>query len=224
MSSGNSYQAQIHGLMGATGCGKSTEFKKRLAEKPRPRTLIWSPKEKHDNYAAYFKGSVVVRRPVEVGRILLNAGARDFHIVFKPTDDMDEAQDKRDFCKVCKMILAAGNCTMAVDELHTVTSPSRAETGWKLLNSMGRASMIDVFGMSTRPAQVDKQFLGNLSSLYVGRLSYYEDQQAMARSLNVPVDQVAQLYNYDHLKRDFITGKLDIYKTGEEKPTPKPKK
>jgi ABC-type nitrate/sulfonate/bicarbonate transport system ATPase subunit len=41
---GNNQEAEFVGILGATGCGKTTELKKRLAEKSRPRTLITTPR------------------------------------------------------------------------------------------------------------------------------------------------------------------------------------
>lgn len=219
----NGHNPEFHAFMGSTGSGKSTRLKKQLSEKPRPRTLIWSPKEAEDCYISFYPRSKIARSPSEVAEILQDSGQGGFHVVYVPSDDMNEAKDKKAFDLVCKMALAVGDCTVIVDELHTVTTATHAVAGWKLLNNMGRAKRIDVLGLSPRPADIDKAFMGNLSSLSVARLSHYADQVAMARALRVPVDLVASLYNFDFVRRDMITGALFEYRTGDErKPAKKP--
>jgi hypothetical protein len=204
---GSSNEALFVGILGATGCGKTTELKKRLAAKKRSRTLVWSPKESIDNYAALYAGSVVVRTASEVLQIVKKAGARGgFHIVFVPT--LDQKRDMALFDVVCKILLAAGNLTLVVDELHSVTQASNAPHGWRKLNFMGRGFGVEVFGLSQRPASVDKAFMGSLSSVHVGRLPHPPDQRAMADVLGVKVQEIAMLTGYQAIQKDMLYGKL----------------
>lgn len=204
--SGNQNEAQFVGIIGATGCGKTTELKKRLAKKRRSRTMIWSPKEPIDNYAALYPGSVVVRSVSEALNIIKAAKAGKFHIVFQPT--LDQKRDATLFDVWCKIALAAGNLTMVVDELHSVTQASNAPHGWRKINFMGRGYGVEVFGLSQRPASVDKAFMGSLSFVHVGRLPHPPDQKAMAEVLGVDRADIAALTGYAAIQKDMLTGKI----------------
>lgn len=203
----NDNEAQFVAILGATGCGKTTELKKRLAKKQRPRTFVWSPKEALDNYASLYAGSVVVRSASDVLAVLQKAGKRGkFHLVFQPT--LDQKRDTALFDVVCKMLLAAGNLTLVVDELHSVTQPSNAPHGWRKLNFMGRGYGVHVFGLSQRPASVDKAFMGSLSNIHVGRLPHPPDQRAVAEIIGVKPAEIAALTGYQAMQKDMLTGKV----------------
>lgn len=206
---GNNQDAHFVGILGATGCGKTTELKKQIARLPakaKRRTLVWSPKEAKDNYAGLFTGSQVVRTTSDVLRIIRQAKGGEFHVVFVPT--LDQKRDMALFDVVCKIALAAENLTLIVEELHTATLASNAVHGWRKINFMGRAYGVFVFGLSQRPASVDKAFLGSLSFLHVGRLPYPEDQKAAAAALGVAVPEVAGLTGYQAIQRNMLTGEV----------------
>lgn len=220
----NSLEASFVGLIGATGTGKSTKLKKRLAKIPKAkqkRTFVWSPKEDEDNYAALYPNSIICTTAAQVKAVLEKAGRKgSFHIVYKPT--LNRKKDEAAFHVVCLMLLAVGMCILIVDELHTVTTPTRAPDGWTKLCFMGRAKGLEVFGMSTRPASVDKGFMSSLSELSVARMSYPEDQKNMAQALGLNHLEVSQLFGYQSIERNFKTGevkrigyKLALGKDGE---------
>ncbi len=203
---GNSNAAQFSAIMGVTGCGKTHELKKRLASKKRARTLIWSPKEAIDNYQALFAGSVLTRSVSEVLQIVKKAGRGGFHVVYVPT--LNQRKDMAAFDVFCKVAMASGNLTLVVEELHSVTQPSNAPDGWRKVNFMGRAYGLDVFGLSQRPASVDKAFMGALSFCHVGRLPHPPDQKAMAEVLGIAQAEIAALTGYSAIQKDFATGKV----------------
>lgn len=206
MTKGNTNAAKVTAIMGATGCGKTTTLLSMLAKPRRKRTIVWSPKEPIDNYAALYAGSVVVNSASEVLRLVKAAGKGEFHIVFRPrlSREIDQAQ----FGAVCKIAMAARNVTMVVDELHTVTRPSWAPDGWSELIMMGRAYGCEVFGLSQRPASIDKDFLSNASMVQTGRLAYADDAKAVAKSLTVPWNDVMNLSGYQWIRRDILAGKV----------------
>lgn len=202
--SGNQNAAKVMAIMGATGCGKTTQLKRRLDKPRRKRTIIWSPKEPIDNYAALYPGTVVCRSAAEVLATAKAAGKGEFHVVFWPrlNRDIDQAQ----FGAVCKIAMAARNVTMIVDELHTVTKPSWAPDGWSELVMMGRGYGCEVFGLSQRPASMDKDFLGNCSEVWTGRLAYADDAKAVAKTLGVPWQDVMGLSGFQWISRNNLTG------------------
>ncbi|MGZ5817892.1 MAG: hypothetical protein ACXWJD_04010 [Burkholderiaceae bacterium] len=204
---GNNQIAEVEFITGSTGCGKTTHLRKRLNKQKRKRTIIWSPKEAIDNYAAFYAGSVLVRTATEVLNICKAAGAKgEFHIVFVPR--LERKTDQAQFDAVCKIAKLARNLTFVVDELHTVTLPSWSPAGWSQLTMMGRGYGIKIFGLSQRPASVDKNFYGNLSTLHTGRLSYDDDCKCIAKTLAVPVTEVQALTGYKWIERNIHTGQV----------------
>jgi len=204
---GNAQEAQFIAIMGATGCGKTTELKKRLAQKKRTRTLIWSPKEAIDNYAALYQGSAVVRSVSEVLQIVKAAGKRGpFHVVFIPT--LNKKKDTALFDVFCKIAMAASNLTLIAEELHSVTTPMLAPDGWVKINFMGRSYGVHVFGLSQRPASVDKSFMGSLSYIHVGRLPHPPDQKAIAEVMGIDKAEIASLTGYQAIQKDLHSGKI----------------
>lgn len=204
---GNDQEARFEAILGVTGSGKSTELKRRLKLRKRGRILCWSPKERIDNYAGFFKGSRVVRTIAEVLKIVQAAGpSGKFCIVFVPT--LSRKSDEIAFDVFCKIALAAGNLTLLVEELHSVTTASHAVDGWAKLNFMGRGFGVEVIGLSQRPASVDKAFMGSLSFCHCARLPFPDDQKTMAKTLGVPVAAIAALTGYQAIQKNMITGEL----------------
>jgi len=204
---GNNQVARVEAFMGSTGSGKTTRMVARLRKKKRNRTIIWSPKEAIDNYAALYPGSVVLNTASAVLDVLRAAGAKgSFHIVYVPR--LNRKIDQEQFNAVCKMAKAARNLTFIVDELHTVTLPSWSPDGWSELTMMGRGYGIEIFGLSQRPASVDKDFFGNLSSLNTGRLAFPDDCKVIAKALNLPLLEVQGLTGYKWIERNIHTGQM----------------
>jgi hypothetical protein len=203
---GNANAAKVNVILGSTGCGKTTELRRLLAKPRRRRTIIWSPKEPIDNYAALYPGSVVVRTAREVLEIAKRAGrSGEFHIVFVPS--LNRKADEAQFGAVCKVAMAARDVTFIIDEAHTVTQPSWAPDGWSQLVMMGRGYGSEIFCLSQRPASMDKDVFGNASKVRTGRLTYTEDAKTVARALNVPWGDVMSLNGFQFIERDMLTGK-----------------
>lgn len=203
---GNQNEAKIYAFIGSAGSGKTTRAKKLLTKKKQKRTMFWSPKEAIDNYAGYYPGSVICTTAKEVLDIVKKAGKGEFHIVVKPR--LNRSLDEKLFHVFCKIALAAGNVAVLVDELHTVTKPSWAPDGWSELVMMGRGYGVEIYGMSQRPASMDKDFLGNASLINCGRLAYPDDAKAVARSLGVKNEEVQGLSGYMWIERNNLTGKI----------------
>lgn len=207
MPKGNEQGAQFVAILGVTGCGKTHELKRRLKQKKRNRTFIWSPKESIDHYAELYAGSVNVRTSLDVLAQLRTAGKRGaFHLVFIPT--LNRQKDTALFDVVCKMLMALGNLTLIVDELHSVTTATTAPDGWVKINFMGRGFGVHVFGLSQRPASCDKAFMGSLSAIHVGRLPHPPDQKTAAEILGIKPVEIAALSGYQAIQKDMHTGAI----------------
>jgi hypothetical protein len=124
--------------------------------------------------------------------------------VFVPSPD--PATAVKQFDTICRIAFHWERCTFIVDELKSVTSPSRSPVGWGMLTGRGRKRGIVIYGLSQRPASIDKDFLGNCNYVRSGRLTYSEDQRAVARVLGVPESEIGALPDLGWIRRDMATG------------------
>lgn len=185
-------------VLGASGSGKST-FVKREISRGHPRLLIWDP-------LAEYTGDVV-----ESAAALLDAlKGKRFRLVFRTSPD--PAQRTRQFDLVCRAALAAGNLTLVVEELRFVTTPSRAPMGWAQVCLTGRHKGLTVYGLSQRPASIDKDFLGNCTRIRTGRLAYPEDVKAVAKVGAVNPAQISALKPLEWIEKDMTSGKISTGK------------
>lgn len=179
MSAGTSNNAQIIAVIGASGNGKGLYVKERL-RKWRGAILVWSPLEKTDGYAGVIGGEAVT----SIAELVKAIKAGKKRLVMVPLDrkkkDLDETFDR--FCRVAWEL--QGWC-IVVEELSRVTSPSWAPPAWKDLSTAGRHQGLEVIGTSQRPAQVDKDFLGNCSEIRCYGLIYPNDAEAMAGAMRI---------------------------------------
>ncbi|MFL6675877.1 MAG: hypothetical protein ACJ8LG_21620 [Massilia sp.] len=202
---GNHLEAEIHAVTGSSGGGKTTRVRTLVMKKKRTRTIIWSPKEPIDNYASWYPGSVKCTTAAQVLDIVRAAGPKGkFHIVFVPS--LDRKRDEAQFNAVCLIAYHARNLLFLADELHTVTRSNWACDGWSKLVMMGRGYGIHIYGTSQRPANMDKNFLGNASTIHTRRLSEPEDAKTLAKSLGVKAAEVSALSGFMWIERNKKTG------------------
>lgn len=203
---GNENGAKVIAIMGATGSGKSFYLRKLLARPKRRRVLIWSPKEVIDRYADLYPGTLTLTTAGQVLDALKAAGKGPVHIVVKPPSDRKKAEAV--FGQVCRLCMVARDMTVIAEEISTVTRPSWAPDGWSELVMQGRGYGAEVFGLSQRPASVDKDFFSNVSLIHCGRMAFDDDAKAMAKALRVPVADVMNLTGFQWIERDTLTGKV----------------
>lgn len=197
----NANRAEIVFVAGMTGTGKTQWLLQRIAK--RKRLMVWSPKEAIDKYAERFRGHLV-KSSLETRQIVKGAGAGPICVVFQPTGA--RKNDEQLFSMFCDIAMDARNMTVVVDELHTVTRPSWAPAGWSKLNLMGRGFGTSVYGISQRPASVDKDFFGNCSMFHCGRLGFGPDAKVMSDLLNVPPSELLSLPDMHYIEREPRAG------------------
>lgn len=187
-------KASIMAVLGSSGSGKST-FIKRTLSRGHTRLLIWDPMREYEGQGVE-----------SLADLLAALKAKKFRLVFRPS--ADPAQRGKQFDLVCRAALAAGNLSLVVEELRFVTTPSRAPLGWAQACLTGRHRGLKVYGISQRPASIDKDFLGNCTSIRTGRLAYPEDVKAVCKVMGVPSSKVEVLRPLEWLEKDMATGKL----------------
>lgn len=188
-----SNKAHIMAVMGASGSGKST-FIKREISRGHPRLLIWDMLGEYD-------GAVCAK----VAEVLSAIREKKFRVVFRPSNDPKVRAQQFDL--VCRAALAAGNLSFVVEELRFVTTPSRAPLGWAQVCLTGRHKGLKVYGLSQRPASIDKDFLGNCTQIRTGRLAYAADVKAVAAAVG-NADKIQALKPLEWIECDMTTGKI----------------
>lgn len=200
----NSNRPDIRAYIGATGSGKGVGIREHLAESKPSRLLVWDPLHEYGQFA----------RPVAtLAELATGAKAASFALAYSPGPDPTSFKDK--FAMFCRIAFAAGKCTMLVEELADVTSPSFAPLEWRRCTTQGRHKGLRIVAASQRPAQVDKQFLGGCTYIRCFTLRYPQDRQAMAGAMSVPLAQISALETVEkgrtttinYVERDFRAGK-----------------
>ncbi|MBE0630123.1 MAG: DUF87 domain-containing protein [Burkholderia vietnamiensis] len=194
-------KAHIEAVLGASGSGKSS-YVKRLMERAKPKRLIVFDPDME--WGAF--GTVTTRVADVLEGFKAAHPAAPCCAVFQPSPD--PAVAVRQFDAICRVAFAAERLTFIVDELKLVTTPSRSPVGWGMLTGRGRKRGIVMYGLSQRPASIDKDFLGNCNYVRTGRLTYDDDIVRVARVLRVPPDDVASLPDLGWIRRDMATGEL----------------
>lgn len=181
-----SLTADIQAVMGASGTGKSHYVKKLIARDRR--LLVWDIEDEYRELPAV--------KLSELPAIL--AARKACRVRFICSSDADERA--REFDLFCRIAFASGALRLVVEELRFVTTASRAPGGWAAITLRGRKRGIRTIGTSQRPAQIDKDFLGNCTLLRVGALEYPEDRKAVAPILRKSVEEIAALSGYQALE------------------------
>ncbi|KVC68550.1 hypothetical protein WT10_32725 [Burkholderia stagnalis] len=192
-------KAHIEAVLGVTGTGKSS-YVKGLLERAKPKRLIVFDPE--GEWGAF--GTVVHRVSDVLEGFKAAHPASPCRAVFVPSPD--PATAVKQFDAICRIAFAAERLTFIVDELKMVTTPSRSPVGWGMLTGRGRKRGIVIYGLSQRPASIDKDFLGNCNFVRTGRLTYDTDIVTVAKTLRVPPDDVASLPDLAWIRRDMATG------------------
>jgi hypothetical protein len=200
---GTRNKADIIAVIGASGTGKSSYIKGELLRKFK-RLLIWSPLEKTDDYAGFCRGIVVTKITDLVAAV--KAGAKA--IVYWPQGS--DAEIKVQFDRFCRIVWELEGATVLVEELSRVTMASWAPPAWKNLSTAGRHQGLTIIGTSQRPANIDKDFLGNCTEIRCYRVNYDNDAKVMADSLALtvdaagakPVNQLRMLPNFHYYHKN----------------------
>lgn len=194
-------KANIEGVLGSAGSGKSSYVKQQLRKRPPKRLLVFDPEGEWGEFGRVTGSLQDVIAGCEAAKA--TGGLR---IVFEPSPDPATAM--KQFDVFCRIAFAAERVKFVVDELKLVTTPSRSPVGWGMLSGRGRKRGIEIYGLSQRPASIDKDFLGNCSAIRTGRLTYEEDRRNVARFLGVTPDEIAALIDHQWIRRDMLTGQV----------------
>ena len=177
-SAGTKNKANIQGVIGASGTGKSSYIKGELL-RTYTRLLIWSPLEETDDYQSFCDGVVTTKMSEFVKE--LKAGTRA--VIFVPSSR--DTEKKAQFDWFCRAVWLVPGAHVLVEELSEVTMPSWAPPAWKKLSAAGRHKGLTLIGVSQRPADMDKNFLGNCTEIRCYCVNYGTDAKVMADVMRI---------------------------------------
>lgn len=180
----------IVAALGARGTGKSLWIRQQIARARPPRLVVWDLMQEHEGEATD-----------KLGELVRAMQARTWRLAFRPS--RDDARRAAQFEVFCRAALQAGRCTVVVEELAFVTTAHKAPAAWRECCLLGRhqAHQLTIYGTSQRPAQVDKEFFGNVDLVHVGRLANRPDAQKAAELLAVRPEEVQQLPDLAWIER-----------------------
>jgi len=171
--------ADIIAVFGGSGSGKSYRCCELIAKDKR--LVVWDSMEAYDNL------TIVDGDLLELMKIITRRKA--FKVAFRPAfKDMATT-----FGQFCRLVYGVGNLRVVVEELNEVTKPSYAPHEWKSVCSRGRHRGLHVVGLSQRPASVDKDFIGNATEIYAGRLNYDKDWMSLSSKFGKEARKLATL-------------------------------
>lgn len=191
--------AEIYAGFGATGSGKSLYAKSWLIERRPARLMIWDPQNEYGPFAKL--------APTLAG-LGKAASAPGFAMRYVPPKALEPKDLYVKFNAFCALACQAGRLVMLCEELQKVTQSSWAPTWWQEATGRGRHYGLTVFGLSQRPAAVDKNFTSNATYLYSGRLNEDADLRRLAGALRVPKDEIGALEKRHLIMRNMDTGEI----------------
>jgi len=194
----SSNEARIWAVIGASGSGKSA-FVKSVLLKPaaaRARLVVWDYMREYDG--------LTTAQVEDIPALVEAVRGKRFAVAFRPS--FDGKLRARQFEHFCRVGYALGACTVVVEELAFVTMPSFAPPAWSMVTCTGRHKGLTVIGCSQRPAQIDKNFLGNCSTVHCGRLNDVNDVRVMARCVGAAESDLRALAPLEWIERDMATG------------------
>lgn len=207
---GTHNKARIVAVIGASGMGKGWYIKSELLP-TMGQTFVFSPLEETDKY-----GDVLRVKPTRSIADLIEAGKSGKSAVFVPSNDAKAMS--AEFGLFCRSTWHFPGCCAHVEELSNVTTPSWAPPPWKKLSTACRHRGMALIGSSQRPAQIDKDFLGNCTDIRCFRLMYENDAKVMGGVLRLGKDWplIMDLPDYHFIHRD-MSKRVNVYgsMTGE---------
>lgn len=201
---GAELDANIWGVVGASGTGKGVWIKHQLTERNPPRLIVWDFKNEYAEQAGK-RLSPTLR---DVLAAMREAGAAGpLRARYAPRGAGEKAL-RREFEGLCELVYAWEGCTFIAEELANVTTPGWAPAAWRKMTTSGRHAGVHIIGATQTPALVDKTFLGNCTLIHAGPLREFAHRQAVARSMDIDEGRLARLVKFQWLEKDFDSGQV----------------
>lgn len=183
----NTNPPNIRAYVGGSGSGKGASVREYLKKHRSKRLLVWDPLGEYGHLCKVRTDDLAV-----VGKTLTAAGEKGaFSISFWPGSNNRKYAEK--FALFCRMAWSAGDADVLIEELADVTTPSHAPQPWGRLVKQGRHRALRLIGCTQRPANVDKDFLGNNTYVRCFMLNWPADAPVMAQVVRATTAEVLAL-------------------------------
>lgn len=199
----SSNEARIWGVMAASGSGKGLWIKEFLRRERPKRLIIWDYKREYGEFAPPIYDSLKL-----VKDAMKKAGVGPLRLRYKCKDGTSVKQTMAEFEGLCRLVKAWENCCFLAEELSNVTTPGWAPAAWREMTTGGRHEGVHIIGVAQNPALIDKTFLSNCTMIHVGPLREFRHRQAVARSMDVPIETITALEKFHWIERDHDTKEI----------------
>lgn len=200
--------AFIGAVIGASGSGKSAFVKIRIRH--MQRLMIWDPMNE------YGRESGINATLCKDLRTMVKVIGKEKTFAVRYVPMGSEKQLAERFAVFCALAFAIGDLCMVIEEIQQVTQAGRAPAEWSNCTLRGRHRGLRIYGITQRPALVDKNFFSNATEIRCGRLNFAADVTTMDNVLNIKaarpmlrgevVNSVADLRPLEYVSRDMATG------------------
>lgn len=182
--------ARVWAVFGSSGTGKTAWVRQQLAKLKPARLMLWDPL---GDYVQFGQAVDTLQQLVRL------VDAPSFAVRFVPALG-DPKRLAAEFAGFCRVAWAAERCTVVVEELSRVTTPSQAPPAWSQITTAGRHRGLHVIGVSQFPAQVDKAFVGNATLIHSGHLANIRHRQAVAVEIDASPDDLRDLADLEWIE------------------------
>ncbi|PLA73513.1 hypothetical protein CYQ88_10850 [Hydrogenovibrio sp. SC-1] len=197
-----SLKAKITIVTGSSGSGKSAWVKQQITK--ATRLAVWDVDDEYGD----IRGIKTFYNVNELAGALRRSKVGKFRLV----------GEFGDFDLFCKIVFAWGVCTCVIEELAGVTTPAKAPKNWHTLVSRGRKRGITIYAITQRPSESDKTIMGNASTFHAGRMNRQQDRVYMAKEMDIPVSDIANLKPLEFIEKyDDGTKTAGIVRFGRKK-------
>lgn len=205
MPAGSKGVANIRAYLGGSGTGKTLSVRQYVAKARPRRLLLWDAIGEHDGTGALCANARDLEQRSRAARFALR---------YVPRGTGRELE--REFEFFCLVAWRSVGALVWVEELSQVTRPSFAGPTWRKLTTAGRHQALTIIGTAQRPAQIDKDFLGNATFIRAtGGFRYARDSEVVAQVLRVERAELDAMPRLHFVERDFLSGEL---RRGQIKP------
>lgn len=200
----NSNRPNLRAYIGATGSGKGVSVREHIVTEKPDRLVFWDPLREYGQFGRYV---------TSIKDLCKALAAPTFAVCFWPGAEVSAFDAKFDL--FCRAVFAAGNCTVHIEELADVTTPSHAPPSWRRITKQGRHQGLRVIAATQRPADCDKAFLSGITYARAFTLRWPKDKKVLAECMAEPLAVIESLSTVEkpdgstvitYLEKDFRSG------------------
>ena len=200
----NSNKPSLRAYIGATGSGKGVSVREHLKLEKSDRLVVWDPLREYGQFGKYV---------TTIQELCKALASPKFTVCYWPGAEVAAFPAKFDL--FCRAVFAAGNCTVHIEELADVTTPSHAPPSWRRITKQGRHQGLRVIAATQRPADCDKAFLSGVTYIRAFMLRWPKDKKVIAECMDEPLQEVSSLTTVEkpdgsthitYLEKDFRAG------------------